>query len=110
MFVKLGFWSVFAFFVFVFVFFCVFATRGFLEQAAGVLLQLSPIESNHYVNSLSDLFGFEAVWIGLYLYFLYLYLYLYLHVCLQRVYFLKKQQVCCFSSPQLRAITATDYT
>ena len=70
------------------------------------LLQLSPIKSNHYVISLSDLFVFEAVWIGLYLHFWYLYLYLF--VCLQGVDFLKKQQVCCFSSPQLRAITATD--
>ena len=76
----------------------------------GMLLQISPIKSNHYVISLSDLFGFDAVWIGLYLYFLYLYLYLYLHVFLQRVDFLKKQQVCCLSSPQLRTITATDYT
>ena len=72
----------------------------------GMLLQISPIKSNHYVISLSDLFVFEAVWIGLYLHFWYLYLYLF--VCLQGVDFLKKQQVCCFSSPQLRAITATD--
>ena len=52
---------------------------------------LSPIKSNHYVISLSDLFGFEAVWTGLYLF---VFVFVFVLVCLQGVYFLRKQQVC----------------
>ena len=56
---------------------------------------LSPIKSNHYVISLSDLFGFEAVWTGLYLF---VFVFVFVLVCLQGVYFLRKQQVCVASA------------
>ena len=58
---------------------------------------LSPIKSNHFVISLSDLFGFEAVWTGLYL-FVFVFVFVFVLVCLQGVYFLRKQQVCVASA------------
>ena len=59
----------------------------------------SPIKSNHYVISLSDLFGFKAVWTGLYLFvFVCVFVFVFVLVCLQGVYFLRKQQVCVASA------------
>ena len=49
--------------------------------------------------SLSDLFGFEAVWTGLYLFvFVFVFVLLFVLLCLHGVYFLRKQQVCVASA------------